>query len=63
VKIGKPIDTTQFDENDREGLARAVREVVIADSLALGGKGGDVEDAVAAPGFEGIGTPRRASSS
>ncbi len=57
VKIGKPIDTTRFAEDDREGLARAVREVVIADSLSLGGKGGDVDDAVAAPGFEGIGVP------
>lgn len=58
VKIGKPIDTTQFDEDDREGLARAVRDVIIADSLALGGKGGDPEDAVASSGQEGISAPR-----
>jgi 1-acyl-sn-glycerol-3-phosphate acyltransferase len=55
VKIGKPIDTTQFAEDDREGLARAVRNVIIADSRAMGGKGGDSEDAIAASGFEGIG--------
>ncbi|MCP3101584.1 1-acyl-sn-glycerol-3-phosphate acyltransferase [Myxococcus sp. K15C18031901] len=64
VKIGKPIDTTCFDEGDREGLARAVREVIIADSLSLGGKGGDPEDAVAVAGREGVGasTSSRAST-
>ena len=54
VKIGKPIDTTAFAANDRGGLARAVREVIIADSLELGGKGGDVDDAIAAVGQEGV---------
>lgn len=39
VKIGKPIDTTGFAEDDREGLARVVREAIIAQSLELGGKG------------------------
>jgi 1-acyl-sn-glycerol-3-phosphate acyltransferase len=64
VKIGKPIDTTRFAESDREGLARAVREVIIADSLSLGGLGGDVDDAVAAAGVEGVSTARsRATSS
>ena len=57
VKIGKPIDTTGFAANDREGLARAVREVIIADSLELGGKGGDLEDAIAAAGHEGFSRP------
>ncbi len=63
VKIGKPIDTTGFAENDREGLARAVREVIIADSLALGGKGGDMEDVVAEAGLEGVSTRRARASS
>lgn len=64
VKIGKPIDTTGFAENDREGLARAVRAVVIADSLSLGGLGGDMDDAVAAAGIGGRSTARaRATSS
>jgi 1-acyl-sn-glycerol-3-phosphate acyltransferase len=53
VKIGKPIDTTGFAANDREGLARAVRDIIIAQSLELGGKGGNLEDAVAAAGHEG----------
>ncbi|WP_342374234.1 1-acyl-sn-glycerol-3-phosphate acyltransferase [Myxococcus stipitatus] len=63
VKIGKPIDTTRFAEDDREGLARAVRDVIIADNLALGGKGGDAEDAVASSGQEGIGASRAHSIS
>lgn len=54
VKIGKPIDTTGFDANDREGLARAIRDVIIAQSLELGGKGGDPEQAIAASGQEGV---------
>lgn len=55
VKIGKPIDTTAFSEDDRDGLIRAVREVMIADSRELGGPGGDTEDAIAAAGLEGVG--------
>jgi 1-acyl-sn-glycerol-3-phosphate acyltransferase len=57
VTIGKPIDTTGFADNDREGLARAIREVIIQQNLELGGLGGDVEDAIAAAGYEGIGQP------
>ncbi|WP_186002081.1 MULTISPECIES: 1-acyl-sn-glycerol-3-phosphate acyltransferase [Corallococcus] len=53
VKIGRPIDTTGFADNDREGLARAVRAQILADSLSLGGKGGDPDLAVAAPHREG----------
>lgn len=57
VKIGRPMDTTRFADNDREGLMRAVRDVIIRQSLELGGKGGDPDDVVAAPGIEGIGRP------
>jgi 1-acyl-sn-glycerol-3-phosphate acyltransferase len=57
VRVGRPIDTTGFAENDREGLARAVRAQIIADSLALGGKGGDADDAIAAQGKEGRRAP------
>ncbi|QSQ26913.1 1-acyl-sn-glycerol-3-phosphate acyltransferase [Pyxidicoccus parkwayensis] len=64
VKVGKPIDTTGFAEDDREGLARAVREVIIADSLSLGGLGGDLDHAVADAGVEGVSTSRpRATTS
>jgi 1-acyl-sn-glycerol-3-phosphate acyltransferase len=63
VKIGKPIDTTAFAENDREGLARAVRDVIIAQSLELGGKGGDSEEAVAEVGTEGRRRARRGHGS
>ncbi|HYO53420.1 lysophospholipid acyltransferase family protein [Archangium sp.] len=62
VRIGKPIDTTAFAEDDREGLARAVRDVIIAQSLELGGKGGDSEQAVAAAGVEGEAPSRRNAS-
>lgn len=43
VKIGPPIDTTKFAEDDREGLARVVRNAIIQQSLELGGVGGDLE--------------------
>jgi 1-acyl-sn-glycerol-3-phosphate acyltransferase len=62
VKIGKPIDTTHFAANDREGLARAVRDVIIAQSLELGGKGGDSKAAVADAGVEGETQSRRSAS-
>jgi 1-acyl-sn-glycerol-3-phosphate acyltransferase len=55
VKIGAPMDTAKFAPDDREGLARAVRDAIIAQNLELGGRGGDREDAIAAPGKEGIG--------
>ncbi|MBI3181969.1 MAG: 1-acyl-sn-glycerol-3-phosphate acyltransferase [Myxococcales bacterium] len=60
VMIGKPIDTTSFGEGDRESLLRVVRERIIDQSLALGGKGGDRGDAVAARGLEGVGVARPA---
>jgi 1-acyl-sn-glycerol-3-phosphate acyltransferase len=54
VKVGKPIDVAPFAPDDRAGLARRVREVIIAQSLALGGLGGDLENAIAAAGKEGV---------
>ena len=54
VLVGKPIDPKPFGE-DREGLIAAVRSAIIDQNLALGGKGGDKKDAVAAQGLEGIG--------
>ncbi|MBS1151674.1 MAG: 1-acyl-sn-glycerol-3-phosphate acyltransferase [Myxococcaceae bacterium] len=54
LMIGAPIDPRPFGE-DREALARAVRDAIIAQSLQLGGKGGDRANAIAARGQEGIG--------
>lgn len=55
IKIGQPIDTSKYSENDREALMRRVRDAIISQSLELGGKGGDRDDAIAARGLEGIG--------
>jgi 1-acyl-sn-glycerol-3-phosphate acyltransferase len=60
VKIGKPIDTTAFGD-DRDALVKAVRDVIITQSLELGGKGGDRDEAIAAPGVEGIARQRRSA--
>ncbi len=38
VSIGAPIDPRPFGD-DRDGLMRAVREIIVAQSLALGGRG------------------------
>jgi 1-acyl-sn-glycerol-3-phosphate acyltransferase len=55
VKIGAPIDPRQYGPHDRDRLMRDVRRVMIAQSLELGGKGGDLEPAAPAahrPHFE-----------
>ncbi len=54
VRVGKPINPAPFGES-REGLMVAVRDVIIEQSLAMGGKGGDKQNAVAAKGLEGVG--------
>jgi 1-acyl-sn-glycerol-3-phosphate acyltransferase len=54
VRIGKPIDPVPYGPGGREALMREVRNVIIAQSLELGGKGGDRDDAIAAPGREGV---------
>ncbi len=46
VSFGKPIDPKAFGD-DREGLMRAVRTVVIEQSLAAGGRGGQLDTVVA----------------
>ena len=38
--IGKPIDPNTFN-GDRDALMKAVHDVIIDQSLAMGGKGGD----------------------
>lgn len=55
VKIGAPIDASAYGQARRDDLIRDVRSVIIDQSLALGGKGGNKEDAIAAQGMEGIG--------
>lgn len=59
VKIGAPIDPSKYGEQDRDRLVRDVRSIIIAQSLELGGEGGDPEDAIAARGFEGVGQRSR----
>lgn len=57
VTIGAPIDTRAYGPDERERLMRDVRDVIIAQSLTLGGAGGDRDDVVAALGREGVGVP------
>ncbi|MFZ5443684.1 MAG: lysophospholipid acyltransferase family protein [Myxococcota bacterium] len=52
VSVGKPIDPEQFG-GDRVALIREVRNAIIDQCVAMGGKGGDKNDAVAARGREG----------
>jgi 1-acyl-sn-glycerol-3-phosphate acyltransferase len=58
VKIGKPIDASAYAERGRDALMQDVRDVVIAQSLELGGLGGDRKDFAAPRGFEGVGRPK-----
>lgn len=53
VRVGAPIDPAQF-AGDRVALITAVRAAIIDLNVALGGKGGDKGDAIAARGLEGI---------
>ncbi|HEY1087571.1 MAG TPA: lysophospholipid acyltransferase family protein [Archangium sp.] len=53
LKVGVPIPPEKYAE-DRDGLIREVRNSIIDQSLAIGGKGGDKTNAVAARGLEGI---------
>ncbi|MFT3708531.1 MAG: lysophospholipid acyltransferase family protein [Archangium sp.] len=52
VRVGEPIDPAPFGE-DRIALIKAVRGKVIEQSKEMGGRGGNVDDAVAARGKEG----------
>lgn len=54
VRIGAPIETAGYSDATREQLMTRVREVIIDQSLALGGKGGDRRAAIAASGTEGV---------
>ncbi|MFN7130433.1 MAG: lysophospholipid acyltransferase family protein, partial [Myxococcales bacterium] len=58
VAIGEPIPTAGLHESEREALIKRTRDTMIDMHLAIGGAGGDREDAVAAAGLEGIGKAR-----
>lgn len=53
IKIGKPIAVEGRDPEDREGLAREVRDAVIQLHREIGGQGGDPAMAIAPPGKQG----------
>jgi 1-acyl-sn-glycerol-3-phosphate acyltransferase len=55
VGIGAPVIPAEHP--GRDDLLREVRRRIIEMHLAMGGRGGDPEDAVAAPGFEGTSEP------
>ena len=59
VRLGAPVEVADFDVNDRAGLARVVREAVVASSIALGGKGGVPTDS----GLPTQGAPEAGTSS
>ena len=44
VKIGAPVDVSQYARHERDRLMYDVRRIMIAQSLELGGKGGDLEE-------------------
>jgi len=56
VKIGRPIETAHLQESDREKLMCTVRDLIIGQSLQLGGRGGDRVVAIGAKGVEGVGS-------
>jgi 1-acyl-sn-glycerol-3-phosphate acyltransferase len=55
VKIGAPLDASAYGPSRRDELIRDARNVIIDQSLALGGKGGNRDVAIAARGVEGLG--------
>jgi 1-acyl-sn-glycerol-3-phosphate acyltransferase len=55
VMIGAPMDASAYGMARRDELIRDARNVIIDQSLVLGGRGGNREDAIAAQGYEGIG--------
>jgi len=62
VKIGAPIDASKYGPDGRERLIHDVRQVIIRQSVELGGLGGDPKDDVAEAGLEGLGRSARHSA-
>jgi len=47
VRIGKPIDTLQYDRTQRDALIRDARDALIDLHVSIGGTGGDKHEAIA----------------
>jgi len=58
IICGPPIPTEGLTEADRDDLMRVVRTEVIRMHKRIGGLGGDVDNAIAASGSEGVGKGR-----
>jgi 1-acyl-sn-glycerol-3-phosphate acyltransferase len=57
IKLGAPIPTAGLTQADRDALIKRVRDAIIDLNLAIGGRGGDKGETVAAAGFEGLAQP------
>lgn len=55
IAVGAPIPTASLSDKHRDLLIRRVRESVIRLNKRLGGQGGDIDNAIAASGLDGIG--------
>lgn len=55
VTLGEPIDASKYSLDERAAFIKRVRDVIIDQSVASGGKGGDKDAVVAERGEEGIG--------
>lgn len=60
VNIGDPIPTEGLRDDRREELMRRTRDAMIELHLAIGGAGGDRDEAIAERGYEGLGKRRAA---
>jgi 1-acyl-sn-glycerol-3-phosphate acyltransferase len=56
LRIGRPMPTTGLQLKDRDEFMRKVRNEIIDMHVAIGGLGGDKDDAIASSGVEGLGT-------
>ncbi|HLL56185.1 MAG TPA: lysophospholipid acyltransferase family protein [Myxococcaceae bacterium] len=54
LKVGRPIPTAGRTPEQRDELMREVRHALIGLHLEIGGPGGDLDDAIAPAGIEGI---------
>jgi 1-acyl-sn-glycerol-3-phosphate acyltransferase len=59
LRLGDPIPTAGWKHSQVEQLMRLVRDRMIDLHVAIGGRGGDRENAIALPGIEGAGRAAR----